>query len=70
MSEIAVRVNGVEALIEAHNLLDILSRYDILTDTKGVAVALNGQVIPRSLWNSTAIKNNDDIEIVHARQGG
>ena len=36
----------------------------------GVAVALNGAVVPRSRWSFTLIAAGDDIEIVTAVQGG
>lgn len=36
----------------------------------GVAVALNGAVVPRSLWAQTQLVNGDDIEVVTAAQGG
>ncbi|NIQ02811.1 MAG: sulfur carrier protein ThiS [Nitrospinaceae bacterium] len=34
------------------------------------AVALNGQVIPRSQHDSTEVREGDKIEIVHAVGGG
>lgn len=37
---------------------------------KGIAVALNNQVIPRDQWNSTEIRDKDAILIVTATQGG
>ncbi len=37
---------------------------------RGVAVALNGEVVPRSTWGSTALATGDDIEIVTAAAGG
>ena len=36
----------------------------------GVAVALNGAVISRSLWAQTLLTAGDDIEVVTAAQGG
>ena len=36
----------------------------------GVAVALNGAVVPRSLWAQTFLVTGDDIEVVTAAQGG
>lgn len=36
----------------------------------GVAVALNGAVVPRSLWAQTLLTSGDDIEVVTAAQGG
>jgi len=37
---------------------------------KGIAVALNNQVIPRDHWNSTEIQDKDSILVVTATQGG
>lgn len=38
--------------------------------TKGVAVARNQEVVPRSEWDQTQLTNGDHIEVLHARQGG
>lgn len=37
---------------------------------KGIAVALNDQVIPRSQWSETIITDHADILIITATQGG
>jgi sulfur carrier protein len=37
---------------------------------KGIAVAINDSVIPRSNWETYTIKNNDTILIIKATQGG
>ena len=34
------------------------------------AIALNYDVLPRSQWAETALKNGDEIEIITPRQGG
>lgn len=36
----------------------------------GVAVALAGEVVPRSRWGSTQLNEHADLEIVTAVQGG
>jgi len=36
----------------------------------GIAVALNNEVVPRSLWATTSVTDGDRIEIVTAVQGG
>lgn len=38
--------------------------------TKGIAVALNNQVIPRINWSSTPLTENDSILIITATSGG
>jgi sulfur carrier protein len=37
---------------------------------RGIAVALNGAVVPRVAWPQTPLKPGDSVEIVRARQGG
>jgi sulfur carrier protein len=34
------------------------------------AIALNFDVLPKSRWAETALKNGDEIEIITPRQGG
>jgi sulfur carrier protein len=41
-----------------------------IQDNKGIAVAVNMTVVPYSKWGEVTINNNDEIEIVHAVQGG
>lgn len=37
---------------------------------KGIAVALNQSVVPRTEWNNKTIAQNDRILIIKATQGG
>jgi sulfur carrier protein len=36
----------------------------------GVAVAVNGDVIPRGSWAATLLRDGDQLEVVTAVQGG
>ena len=36
----------------------------------GIAVAVNGEVGPRSAWPTTALADNDRLEVLGASQGG
>lgn len=36
----------------------------------GIAVAVNGEVVPRRAWQATSLADDDAIEIVTAVQGG
>ena len=38
--------------------------------SKGVAVALNNKVIPRSEWGMNTVSKNDKIILIKATQGG
>jgi sulfur carrier protein len=37
---------------------------------RGIAVALNGDVVPRSAWDETAVGVGDQVEVLTAAQGG
>jgi sulfur carrier protein len=37
---------------------------------RGVAVAVEGEVVPRAKWSSTAIHEGASVEVVVAVQGG
>jgi sulfur carrier protein len=65
-----IRVNGRSEPLAAANIAALLAEKDIAADARGVAIAVNGAVVPRADWATTPIKAGDDIEIVHARQGG
>ena len=39
-------------------------------DFKGIAMAVDGEVLGRSLWESTTLAEGQNIEVVHATQGG
>ena len=40
------------------------------SEGRGVAVALDGEVVPRGAWESTAIADEARVEVVMAVQGG
>jgi sulfur carrier protein len=63
-----MRVNGTVRSggpVSVRGLLD-----ELHLDGRGIAVARNGEVVPRSLWESELVGNDDDIEIVTAAAGG
>ena len=37
---------------------------------RGVAVAVNNTVVPRTEWNATALRDNDRLTVIRATQGG
>jgi sulfur carrier protein len=66
----AIRVNGRDEPLSAATIATLLEKKDISPQMRGVAVARNGSVVPRSDWPTTPIRPGDVIEIVLARQGG
>jgi sulfur carrier protein len=66
---VIARVNGEDrelprdATVEAVVLLESCA-------TVGIAVALNGEVVPRSTWSVVVVRPGDEIEILGVAAGG
>ncbi|MEV4480805.1 sulfur carrier protein ThiS [Micromonospora coxensis] len=37
---------------------------------RGLAVAVNGEVVPRTGWPATVLRDGDRVEVLSAAQGG
>jgi len=62
-------VNGASASLPSPATVAALVA--AMTDTgRGIAVALNGEVVPRSAWDSTDLRPGDRVEVLTAAQGG
>jgi sulfur carrier protein len=71
MMQQTIRVNGESEPLGVQKTLDaLLAEKTADTSQRGLAVALNGAVVPRAAWRDTALKPGDSVEIVRARQGG
>ena len=62
-------VNGEAEPLEATTVAALLAARDIAPGGRGVAVALNGAVVRRADWATTALNPGDTVEIVRAMQG-
>ena len=65
-----IEVNGEARPLAADNIQALLRAERIDPRARGLAVALNGAVVPRRRWPETAISNGDRIEIVKPFAGG
>jgi sulfur carrier protein len=66
----SIRINGHEEVLSVSTLAALLEEKAVDMGQRGIAVALNGSVVARSVWGLTILKPGDAIEIVRARQGG
>jgi sulfur carrier protein len=64
----AIILNGYPVPLE-HTTLDQLVAARI-PETRRVAVALNGTVIPRGAWSETHLHAGDRVEIIKVTVGG
>lgn len=69
-TQATIEVNGRSEPLAARTLTALLEERGIETGGRGVAVALNGAVIPRADWTDTRLNPGDAVEIVRAKQGG
>jgi sulfur carrier protein len=70
LTEAVIRVNGQTEPLAAATLELLLAEKAVDTGQRGIAVALNGAVVPRAAWRDTMLRAGDSLEIVRARQGG
>ena len=62
-------VNGQQwELPHGATLADVLSRLTV--PSHGVAVALDGAVVPRASWPGTILRDGAAVEVLTAVQGG
>ena len=62
-------VNGEYRTVDdAVSVADLIAQ--VTTQAKGIAVAVNGAVVPRSAWQYRPLSDGDAIEVLTAVQGG
>ena len=66
----SIRVNGQDEPLGVATLAALLEDKAVDTGQRGIAVALNGAIVPRAAWPQTKLCAGDSVEIVRARQGG
>jgi sulfur carrier protein len=49
---------------------DVLQALQLAPDARGVAVAIDGEVVPRASWETFAIPEGAHVEVLRAMQGG
>ncbi|QFZ16429.1 sulfur carrier protein ThiS [Saccharothrix syringae] len=63
------RINGVEReLADGTTVAAVLTMLD--APAGGVAVAVDGEVVPRATWGTTAVPDGAVVEVLTAVQGG
>jgi sulfur carrier protein len=65
-----IRVNGATWPLDTVTVAELVEKFGVKIGARGVAVALNGSVVPRNAWRSTPLKDGDDVEVIRAMSGG
>ncbi len=67
---IGITLNERPHLVAAPATLQGLLSLDGLAERKGIAAAVNGEVVPRAAWASRALAQGDRVLVIRATQGG
>jgi sulfur carrier protein len=66
-----ILLNGQSADLQAgESVAGILRHMGLDPDARGVAVAVDGEVVPRAQWDSFALAEDARVEVLSAMQGG
>jgi sulfur carrier protein len=71
VNDIALSINGESACVAVGSTIaDLVSQLTEEDDPKGVAVAVDRCVVPRSEWATTRARAGSLVEVVTAGAGG
>ncbi len=66
-----ISLNGQVSEVRAGETVAVVLRdLGIPEDTRGIAVAVDGEVVPRAAWDSFALGADARVEVLTAMQGG
>ena len=66
-----IELNGERIELTAGaSVADAVNRAGAPGEQRGVAVAVDGEVVPRGAWKETALSDGQRVEVVGAIQGG
>jgi sulfur carrier protein len=66
-----ILLNGESSDVRAgESVAAVLVRLGLDVDVRGVAVAVDGEVVPRASWHSFTVGEDARVEVLTAMQGG
>jgi sulfur carrier protein len=65
-----ITINNQEKVLTSQSTVQQLLDMEMPNKQKGIAVAVNNTVIPKTNWATHYLKANDSILIIKATQGG
>jgi sulfur carrier protein len=66
-----IRVNGdASDVAPGTTVAELLERLDVPVGSRGIAVAVDSEVVPRAEWDAFALADGATVEVLNAVQGG
>jgi sulfur carrier protein len=66
-----IRLNGQESEVQpGETVAAALRRLELSPEARGIAVAVDGEVVPRAGWETCVLSDEARIEVLTAIQGG
>jgi sulfur carrier protein len=66
---VIITLNGAKAdIADGTTIADLIT--DITGATRGSAAVVDGEVVPRSVWPMTELREGQQVELITAVQGG
>ena len=66
-----ITLNGERSQLGAgERLADVLAGLGVEAGARGVAVAVDGEVVPRAAWEAYTLAEDARVEVLTAMQGG
>jgi sulfur carrier protein len=66
-----IKLNGEDRrLADGATVATVIELLDVAPEARGVAVAVDGEVVARGRWAHTELRDGTRIEVVAAIQGG
>jgi sulfur carrier protein len=63
-------VNGEPRERDGATIVELLADLGVEDRARGVAVAVNGEIVPRAQWRQLRVDAGDRVEALTAMQGG
>lgn len=65
-----VHVNGEPRPVAGRSIAELLADLGLPLDGRGVAVAIDGEVLARATWADRTLRAGERVEVLTAIQGG
>jgi sulfur carrier protein len=67
---LSIRINGDPRSVASATVSELLAEVGLSPARPGIAVAIEGALVPRAAWGETRIEDGQTVEIITASQGG